>query len=595
MKTVASIVQFFRDSQSPINSALQKKAESAQDGVSSECILQISADSRIIGPFDCFIALKGEKQHGLDYLESVLLKQPGLVVSDKLLSSAQQEMMKECPFLYIENLSERLGAFADWFYDAPSQQVKVIGITGTNGKTSTAFYTAQFLEALGHRTALIGTLGNGLFGDLKATQNTTPDVVSVHRLIAQFKAQGAHFVVMEVSSHALTLQRIENLCFEAVALTQVTRDHLDFHGSVEAYQSAKKQLFTEYTSLHKIINVGDEVAQQLLAYPSNEKALFGLFRYTTKPCVEAELSCINTELTPSGLLLQLRLTLNETTDEEAVKVPLMGAFSVENILCASAIILACLEKSSLSLKKITRLLSQLNSVEGRMQMIQPGLVVSKEMPILKDIMSFSEGVDQHVHTNNRLKEAKIWPTVIVDFAHTPDALEQVLGAIKAHVQAVDNVNNNVNQNADNDANHDVDHDVDNTEAEQGVAQSGKLWVVFGCGGDRDQGKRPLMAKVSERIADTVMVTDDNPRFESPAQITQQIMTGFSVPERVLQVSNRQQAIEKVLSLAKAEDVVLIAGKGHENYQDICGVKQPFKDADIVQNWLNNKVRANTGE
>ena len=531
----------------------------------SELIVnQLALDSRQISAGDGFIALQGGAQHGLDYLQTVLTKQPGLVISDRALSKVEQDALNvhnqrnaqgaitsvTCAVFVVDHLAEKLADLAHWFYNQPSEHIKVVGITGTNGKTSTAFYTAQLLSGLNQKVALIGTLGNGLFGDLQTTQNTTPDVVSVHRLLAEFIELGAGWVLMEVSSHALELGRIKNIAFETVALTQITRDHMDFHGTVEHYQAAKQKLFTDYHSKYQVLNLKDAVGQKLAKFErlgglGDVSGLSGfgrLFGYainrpfghaeadTHQTMSYAELQCTQVLLAPNGMTLNL-MYKGETF---IVKVPLLGVFNAENVLCACSIILSN-DLLNTNVQTILPLLENLHSVEGRMQQISQS------------------------------------PSVIVDFAHTPDALEQVLMAVKQHL-----INDRHNHNHHNQKN-----------------PSGKLWVVFGCGGDRDQGKRPLMASIAETIADKVMVTDDNPRFEDAQQIRAQILKGFKQPKSVLQQADRKQAIESVLANAQPEDIVVIAGKGHEHYQDIQGVKTPFSDEQVVFNWLSHTQKAST--
>ncbi|WP_019555746.1 UDP-N-acetylmuramoyl-L-alanyl-D-glutamate--2,6-diaminopimelate ligase [Thiomicrorhabdus arctica] len=502
---------------------------------------QLTLDSRKISQGDGFIALQGGRQHGLDYLQTMLTKQPGLVISDRALNQSEQDIMDAhnrvamplCTVLVLETLTERLADLAHWFYDQPSERINVVGVTGTNGKTSTVFYTAQLLSGLKQKVALIGTLGNGLFGALQTSQNTTPDVVSVHRLLAEFIELGAQWVLMEVSSHALELGRIKNVMFETVALTQITRDHMDFHGSVEHYRAAKQKLFTDYDSKHKVLNLNDAVGQSL-AKSSQLNGLFGYVRNTPFQKVEGDLNhvmhlatleCTQLRLAPNGMTLNLRYQ----DQLLVVKVPLLGAFNAENVLCACSIVLSN-ELIHDDIHVLKALLENLQAVEGRMQQVSQS------------------------------------PSVIVDFAHTPDALEHVLLAVKHHLVHV---------------------------AHDQTTRPGKLWVVFGCGGDRDQGKRPLMGCVAENIADTVMVTDDNPRFENAQQIRQQIFTGIKQPQSVLQQADRKQAIEKVLVSAQPEDIVVIAGKGHERYQDVQGLKIPFSDEQVVLDWVSHAQEHST--
>lgn len=493
----------------------------------------LQVDSRMLQAGDVFIAVQGDEKHGLAFLLSALSAKPALILSDRGLTEEESTILeshRDSPVcVTVDNLAAHLASFADWFYGEPSQSLNVIGITGTNGKTSTAFFTAQLLHQLGKKVAVIGTLGNGVFEGMRSTSlsmsgYTTPDVVSVHRTLAEYCQQQVEYVVMEVSSHGLTLGRVRQVHFDTVALTQVTRDHLDFHETEEAYRQAKQSLFTDYVARHQVLNANDEVGRLLLA-SLQETAQETAWSYGVN-VAHSELGCATNQLHASQLLLLpqgIKLTLdcmaNNTPLHQTVQIPLMGAFNAENVLCALSIVVASLEEEVVTkLPNIVTGLASLDAVTGRMQTVA---------------------------TDDALT------TVIVDFAHTPDALEQVLLATKAHT---------------------------------GNYFDSALWVVFGCGGNRDQGKRPLMASIAERIADYVMVTSDNPRFEEPSIIIEHIFGGFVKPETIFRCEDRRQAIEQVLSQAKPTDVVLIAGKGHENYQEVQGVKQPFSDIAVVEAW-----------
>ncbi len=514
-----------------------------QKSLAASPVLALTLDSREVQPQYGFLALKGERMHGLDFLEEVCQKfeqRPALILMDCDPDSSHIAVLERYPkvvWYVVDTLSERLAELANWFYDYPSQHIKVVGITGTNGKTSTAFYTAQLLQGLGASVALMGTLGNGVFkpGELEGlsyTRNTTPDVLSVQRHLASFVAQGVEWVVMEVSSHALALGRISGVQFECVALTQVTRDHLDFHGSVAAYQQEKQKLFTDYKANHKVINGKDSVGQSIVKQVNKHCVWeYAVTEIMPKKVGEApQLQCHIMDQSLEGLLLQYFVSGLERKAAgifEPVRVPLIGAFNAENIACALSIVLASLFREKLDKQwealwlDLALTLAKMNAVPGRMQPVAlpPGL-----------------------------------PGVIIDFAHTPDALKQVLMAVKQYLP---------------------------------VTSKRKLWVVFGCGGDRDRGKRALMAEVAETCADRVMVTSDNPRFEQPEQIVSQIMEGFKYPENILTEVDREQAIRQVLTLAAPQDIVLIAGKGHETYQEIQGTQYFFKDENVVLAWATS--------
>jgi len=527
MKSISEIAVYLKDLFVEFNA---KESGSEFDA----CIQNISLDSRQIQNSDLFIAIQGEQRHGLDFIESVLDKAPGLVISDRLLNSKEQEIVSnshsKCIFFVVEDIASRLGDFAAWFYGHPSRALKVVGITGTNGKTSTAFYTAQLLNQLGQKVALIGTLGNGALDNLQPSVNTTPDSVQVQRLLNEFAKQGIQWVIMEVSSHALCLGRIQGVSFETVALTQVTRDHMDFHGTVKAYQEAKTRLFYEYKAKHKVVNFDDKVGQQIntqLSYINDESDLWGYAQSTERDDAPnrmeyrlPNLQCTKFELSSKGMVCSLVVNQNnqESMCAKDIAIPLMGQFNLENILCALSILLV----SNFEWKEIKPGLQTLTSVLGRMQILAQS------------------------------------PTIILDFAHTPDALEQVLKAVKAHLSEND----------------------------------GKLITVFGCGGNRDKGKRPLMGEIAESLADKVVVTNDNPRDELPEQIVLDIVKGFKQPQQIESVLDRAQAITQVLDAAAPQDMIVIAGKGHEDYQEIKGVKYPYSDIQVVSEWLEKNNNTN---
>lgn len=498
-------------------------------------IKQMSLDSRIIQSTDLFIGLQGEQNHGLDFLESVLQKLPGLVISDRALTEKERALLdvhnqtnnQNVRVWVVTDIQSQLGSFAAWFYDNPGQKLKVVGITGTNGKTSTAFFTGQLLKKLGNKVALIGTLGNGEIDNLQQSANTTPNSVQVQYLLNAFVEQGMDWVVMEVSSHALCLGRIQGVTFQTVALTQVTRDHIDFHGSVEAYSEAKSRLFTEYKTQSSVLNLSDSLCNMLCHDKQQKNDSETVWCYSAEPVeqaqsevstVLADLSCDNVQLTPQGISFSSVFKNKKLATEDSgdINLALMGMFNLENVLCAVSILLV----NGISWQAIKPKLQSIQSVAGRMQ------VLAKS------------------------------PTIILDFAHTPDALEQVLTAVKSHL----------------------------------AGGEGKLKVIFGCGGNRDQGKRSLMGSTAQTLADEVMLTSDNPRDESPEQIIKEIAVGLTANSSVESVVDRKQAIIQVLDNASEQDIIVIAGKGHEDYQEIAGVKYPFSDAQVVEDWQAIKKR-----
>ncbi|MBE0493102.1 MAG: UDP-N-acetylmuramoyl-L-alanyl-D-glutamate--2,6-diaminopimelate ligase [Thiomicrospira sp.] len=478
MKTMAQIGQFFDQALPP--------------GLVVDVALQgLSNHTHLLQKGWGFVALAGSQKHGADYWTQAKAQGATCVLSDREIADC------DLPVLLITNLANRLAELANWFYDFPSRHIKVIGVTGTNGKTSTTHYIAQLLDSQAKRVGLIGTLGNGEFGQLSETANTTPDILVVQGWLAKFVTDGLDYAVMEVSSHGLALGRITGVEFACVALTQVTRDHLDFHLDVADYQNTKKRLFRDYVAQKRVLNLDDSIGRSLVDEPHS-------FGYSLKNPA-ANLVCESLELSPQGL--QGRLVYQNQT--YVCQTGLMGAFNAENLLCA----LSCLVALEFELKNILTSLTSLKPVTGRMQ---PVTVPAKAI------------------------------TVLVDYAHTPDALEQVLLGIRAHLN------------------------------------KGQLWVVFGCGGDRDKGKRPLMGEVAERLADQLILTSDNPRTENPQNILRDIQQGLSQP--AIQIESRQAAIEWALSQSQAGDLILVAGKGHEQTQEINGVKHPFSDQKVIEQW-----------
>jgi len=495
-------------------------SEKRLNEVNEMALNHLTLDSRKVTPGDVFFALQGEQNHGLEYLASALTKLPGLVISDRMLSEHELAIVNQyaVTVLVVKQVTEILGYLAAWFYNQPSERIKVIGITGTNGKTSSAFFTGQLLQQLGHKVALMGTLGNGPIDALQKTVNTTPDSLQVHRLLHEFAEQGMQWVVMEVSSHALCLGRVQGVKFETVALTQVTRDHIDFHGTVEDYHAAKAKLFTDYPAKHKVLNLSDAVGSTIVQKlrESKQNASSHVWTYQPQYAIERSdgfspnLRCLKADLDTQGIHGQIQLKQASDCDVDNFSLALMGLFNIENVLCSLSILLV----NGFEWKNLKPKLASITSVSGRMQKLHQQ------------------------------------PTIILDFAHTADALEQVLSAIKAHLQ--------------------------NT--------SGKLKVVFGCGGNRDKGKRPLMGQVAESLANEVVITSDNPRDENPQSIINEILPGLVNPELALIEIDRKQAITMTLQQANQQDVILIAGKGHEDYQEINGVKYPFSDAEVVHEY-----------
>lgn len=455
---------------------------------SSRAVHHIQSDSRSLSAGDVFVALAGTHVHGVAFAPSAKA-QGAWVISDQVGDAVD---------LVVPDLANRLGDFLNWFYDNPSQHLALIGITGTNGKTSTSHYVAQWLSTLGQRVAVLGTVGNGVWGQLSTSTHTTPDAPSIYRQLARWRDEGVQSVVMEVSSHAIDQQRIIGLSFAVLALTQVTRDHLDYHGSVEAYTAVKKCLFMGWDSKTQVLNVDDVLGEGLSLICPN------VIRYSQQQA--ADIRCLRSLPLTDGMQVQFDV-VNQSWQG---CLPLYGAFNIENVLCA----LGCLLAMGYRFDEISSLLGDTQAVVGRMQR-----------------------VSQH-------------PIVVIDYAHTPDALEKALQALRKH------------------------------------CVHGRLILVFGAGGNRDAGKRSLMGAIAQALAEVVIITDDNPRDEAPAVIAAQILSGMTQPDAVRYIGDRQRAICAAISQAKADDVILIAGKGHEIYQEVaCGLRLPFSDSEAVKQCL----------
>ncbi|MBP0047526.1 UDP-N-acetylmuramoyl-L-alanyl-D-glutamate--2,6-diaminopimelate ligase [Marinobacterium sp. AK62] len=463
-------------------------------------ISSLALDSRQVEPGCLFFARQGSRVKGSDFIPDALERGAAaiMVAAGELDSEARQAI--KVPVLEVEDLDRCIGQVASRFYDSPSDSLKVIGVTGTNGKTSCACFLVQALEQLGHRAALIGTLGNGFWGELDTATHTTPDPISLQRLMARLRDGGAEYIVMEVSSHALDQQRVSGIQFAAGAFTNLTRDHLDYHGDMNAYGDAKARLFTDYQPPVQLLNLDDVFGRTLWERlePAPGRVLgFAL----SEP--GADLTLEGLEFNPSGIAF----TYKGVTGEARVQAPVMGSFNASNLLLCAGL----LEALGFEVASIAAALSGIEPVPGRMQ------------PLPK-------------------VEGK--PAVVVDFAHTPDALAQALQALRLH-----------------------------------SGPKGHLVCVFGCGGDRDTGKRSEMGELAAKLADRVLVTSDNPRSEAPEAIIADILAGVPTGVDVEVEVDRAVAIRRAVATSGPEDVVLLAGKGHEPYQEIQGVRHPFNDFD----------------
>jgi UDP-N-acetylmuramoyl-L-alanyl-D-glutamate--2,6-diaminopimelate ligase len=463
-------------------------AELERQGVkpSNLCI-----DSRAVRPGDIFVALKGHRVDGRSYIPQAVANGAAAI----LLEAGPMPPIA-VPHVAVEHLDALTGEIAHLVYGRPSEQLWLCGVTGTNGKTSVSQWIAQCLNALGCKCAVIGTLGNGFPGALAESANTTPDAVGLQRMLAGFVADGALTCAMEVSSIGLEQGRVAGAAFDAAVFTNLTRDHLEYHGSMGAYGASKEALFALPGLKTAIVNLDDPFGAKLADTLKGRVRTLG---YTLEGrCGGDEtLAAEHLEMTATGLAF----TLNGVR----IEAPVVGRFNAANLLAVIGALLAGEEQ----LGDIAAVLRHITPPPGRMQAIG--------------------GAGE--------------PLVVVDYAHTPDALEKALTALRATAQA----------------------------------RGGRLLCIFGCGGERDPGKRPLMGAVAEAHADAVVLTSDNPRGEAPQAILAAIRAGMKGQVRV--EPDRAAAIRSVVTQAAANDTILLAGKGHEPYQEIAGVRHAFSDAE----------------
>ena len=456
----------------------------------------IASDSRCLNKGYLFLACQGMSGHGLDYLDDARAAGVCAVAYDASTAAAPADV--GIPMFAVENLGDKLGEIANRFYDRPSEKLRVIGVTGTNGKTTVAWLIAQCAQLLGERCGYLGTLGHGVDELSGGAGMTTPAAVELHGRLDEFVKADANFAAVEVSSHALSQRRVDGVRFDAALFTNLSRDHLDYHATMREYFESKARLFLEYGARHRIINLDTEWGTQLAArcgqdvvtVSTNFDRVANGRPYVFVRSVVADRRGSDVSFTSSW-------------GDGRYLSPLPGDFNVAN----SSMVLALMLRLGVGLDDACDALSNVTAPPGRMQRV-PGA------------------------------------GVYVDYAHTPAALEVALRALRSHCR-------------------------------------GRLWCVFGCGGERDAGKRPLMGRTAERFADRIVVTSDNPRNEPADAIINAIVDGLVRPGRATVIEDRAAAIAWTLGQAADDDVVLVAGKGHENYQEIGGERRPFSDFGVA--------------
>jgi UDP-N-acetylmuramoyl-L-alanyl-D-glutamate--2,6-diaminopimelate ligase len=466
----------------------------------------LAIDSRSISAGDLFVALPGTLQHGNDYIAAAVRQGAVAVVYDEdssLPEDISASLSDDVPLIGIRNITEQAGVIASRYYGEPSHAMTVTGITGTNGKTTCSVLLAQALNELGAKASVIGTLGTGVWGDIQSSTHTTPDAVTLQRKMSDLLDLGTDQLLMEVSSHGLQQGRVNGTKFYAAVFTNLSQDHLDFHGSMQQYGAAKAKLFYQNDLQLAVINIDDAFGRELLAGPIQAEQIisYGI--------AEGDVRASQIALHEAGMNLDIQSPWGELH----IQSSLMGRFNAYNLLACTAVLLAAGHTTD----DVARALSAAESAAGRMECF------------------VSKGV-----------------TVVVDFAHTPDALQQALLALREHIQGR------------------------------------RLICVFGCGGDRDQSKRPVMGRIAAQLADLVIITDDNPRHEDPAKIRAEILAGIIEPTQEMpqEIADRRRAIKAAWQLAKQGDIILIAGKGHEVTQQLGDLKIPFDDREVVSGLLS---------
>ncbi len=475
-------------------------------------ISHLVADSRAVKAGDTFVAYPGGRVDGRQFIAQAIANGANAVIWDAKKFAWDESW--QVPHLAIDDLHAHAGELADAVYGAPSKKLWMVGVTGTNGKTTCSHWIARTLTELGRKSAVLGTLGNGLPGALQATLNTTPDAISVHSLLAEFVEQEVQAVAMEVSSHALVQGRVNAVHYDVALLTNLSRDHLDYHGDMVSYAAAKRKLFEWEQLKYAVINLDDAYGAELaeaLRDGTIEVVGYGLTDEALRLAERLGIRMVfgdHLKINAHGM----NLHIHSSWGAVELYSRLIGRFNAANMLGVLAVLLV----SGVGLADAVRELEQQKAVAGRMQAMG----------------------------------GKGKPMVVVDYAHTPDALEKALQALK----------------------------------EITLEDGGKVICVFGCGGDRDRGKRPMMGTVASKLADECIITSDNPRSESPKAIIDAILFGVQGKHQVIE--DRAHAITRAINMAQAVDAILIAGKGHEEYQEINGVKQPFSDSEIARRALS---------
>jgi len=497
----------------PRELAVRERIDASRDPV----IRGISYDSRKVAPGDLFVALRGSVSDGHDYLDRALdLGAVALLVE----ALPERSQLRGCAAVCVPDSRRALAPIAARFYGEPASEMALVGITGTNGKTSTSYLVESILQRAGRRAGLIGTVEIRYAGNAQPATNTTPESLDLQTTLRSMRTHDIDSVVMEVSSHGLELGRIHGCVFAVAAVTNLTQDHLDFHGNMESYLASKLLLFSRHLGPDgvAVINLDDPTAQHFIAAARERGAR--ILRVTRDHDREADIRSGETAFSLEGS----RINLSLPTGPLEVELPLVGDFNLENLLVSCGIAVGL----GIDPETIAEGIRHCPQVPGRMELVT--------------------------------SEAPGAPTVVVDYAHTPDAVEKLLASLRPLVK-------------------------------------GRLITVFGCGGDRDRAKRPLMAQAVGRWSDRAIATSDNPRSEDPLQILADVETGLGDLSKVdatsidtcdrayAVVPDRREAIMHAIAIARPDDAVILAGKGHEDYQIIGSEKLPFDDREQARRAL----------
>ena len=476
----------------------------------------IASDSRQLQRGYLFLACQGISSHGVDYLDQAIEAGAAAIAYDAATAQMPTGDVR-VPMIAVEDLGRHLGTIANRYFGSPSAAMQVIGVTGTNGKTTVAWLIAQCKRRLGEACGYVGTLGGGIggigVGDIDTNENmTTPATIELHKRLAEFRNANASSAAVEVSSHALVQNRVDGIAFDTVLFTNLSRDHLDYHGDMQNYGDAKARLFVEYGAKQCIINLDSEFGSKL-AERCGQDVIVVSTKFDRVVSGRSYVFVRSVVAKENGS----QVRVSSSWGDGEIALPLPGEFNVAN----AVIVLALLLSQGVPIGKACAVLEDIEAPPGRMQRVSP--------------------VDSRA-------------TVYIDYAHTPDALEVALRALKAHCR-------------------------------------GKLWCVFGCGGDRDAGKRPLMGRIAERHADRLVITNDNPRSEPHDEIIAAIVDGMEQPENAKVLEDREAAIAWAINEARSKDVILIAGKGHETYQLIGAERRDFSDFAAAQSILAGYAEA----